>query len=236
MKLQNEDLLHGLTVEELSRLLHVRRITSPLFRLSISKADAEKLLQAAYLKEVGTRQIAFSASPLLKELIAAIAASLTEERGCTGMLFIGTCGSGKTTMLRAIQSMTCFLNERDALRFPDILSVKDSKEIVSVCKSSSNIYAQGEIPMLGIDDFGDEPKEITEFGNVRTPLVDLLEYRYDRQRFTIITSNLTMDEIRSKYGIRLLNRFAEMGRFFIFPEVSYRVPKLFNVNDIVSPK
>ena len=191
-----------------------------------------KLLTVAYFTEVNTRQIPYRASQSLDDLIAAVASDLTSEKGTNGMLFIGTCGSGKTTMLRAISSMTRVLNGLSDTQCSDILSIKEAKGIVNDCKTHSDIVLHGEIPLLGIDDFGDEPKEVTDYGNVHTPLVDLLEYRYDHQSFTIITSNLTMDEIRKKYGVRLLNRFAEMGRFFIFPEFSYRVPRMFNANDV----
>lgn len=220
----------GQTVEALSQRLHAHRIMSPRFRLSMPKNIAVKLLTTAYFTEVNSRGISYKSSKALDGLFEVIAGDLTAERGCNGMLFIGTCGSGKSTMLRAIHSMTRVLNEANAAQFPNILAIKEAKEIVVQCQKHSDIVINGEQPLLGIDDFGDEPKEVNDYGNVRTPLVDLLEYRYDRQKFTIITSNLTMDEIKKKYGVRILNRFAEMGRFYIFPQKSYRVPKMYNAN------
>lgn len=59
--------------------------------------------------------------------------------------------------------------------------------------------------------------------NVLNPVVDLLSKRYDEQHFTIATTNLTPDEIRGKYGIRLADRFNEMMERIVFTNGTYRV-------------
>ena len=47
------------------------------------------------------------------------------------------------------------------------------------------------IDVLGFDDLGTEPSEVSDYGNVYTPVIDLLTKRYEEQLFTIITTNLT---------------------------------------------
>lgn len=44
--------------------------------------------------------------------------------------------------------------------------------------------------ILAIDDLGTEPREIIEYGNVLSPIIDLISYRYEHQLPTIIISNL----------------------------------------------
>ena len=76
--------------------------------------------------------------------------------------------------------------------------------------------------MLAIEDMGREPAEILEFGNTASPVIDLLEYRYDNQLFTFITTNLTPAQIREKYGNRIADRFNEMMETIVFKNGTYR--------------
>ena len=48
-----------------------------------------------------------------------------------------------------------------------------------------------DIDVLGLDDLGTEQSEVLDYGNVYTPVIDLLTKRYEEQLFTIITTNLT---------------------------------------------
>ena len=78
--------------------------------------------------------------------------------------------------------------------------------------------------MLAIDDLGTEPVEVLDYGNVLYPIVDLLTRRYDRQLFTVITTNLTSEEIRAKYGERIADRLNEMMTKIVFRDSSFRRP------------
>ena len=78
--------------------------------------------------------------------------------------------------------------------------------------------------MVAIDDLGCEPLEIQSYGNIYTPIIDLLTHRYDRQLFTMITTNLTPQEIRPRYGDRIADRLNEMVRNIVFKNKSFRTP------------
>ena len=80
--------------------------------------------------------------------------------------------------------------------------------------------------MLGIDDLGTEPREVMDFGNVVTPVIDLLTKRYDEQLFTIITTNLTPKQIREHYGDRIADRLNEMIEKIVFKNDSYRTDNI----------
>lgn len=54
--------------------------------------------------------------------------------------------------------------------------------------------------MLAIEDMGREPTEVLDYGNILNPVIDLIEYRYDAQLFTVITTNLNKKEIRASMG------------------------------------
>lgn len=76
--------------------------------------------------------------------------------------------------------------------------------------------------MLGIDDLGTEPSEVMDYGNVYTPVIDRLTKRYEEQFFTIITTNLTPQQIREHYGDRIADRLNEMVKKIVFNNTTYR--------------
>ena len=75
---------------------------------------------------------------------------------------------------------------------------------------------------LTIDDLGTEPREIIEYGNVLSPIIDLISYRYEHQLPTIITSNLTPQQISEVYGKRIGDRLKETTEIVPFLNCSYR--------------
>ena len=98
----------------------------------------------------------------------------------------------------------------------------DAKEIAEVAKDIKEFRSLKNRPMLAIEDMGREPTEVLDYGNILNPVIDLIEYRYDAQLFTIITTNLNPKEIRAKYGARVADRFNEMLEKIIFKNSSYR--------------
>ncbi len=72
-----------------------------------------------------------------------------------------------------------------------------------------NLYGRGT-PFLVLDDLGAE--KVTDFA-VQT-LYDLIDFRYGNCLVTLITSNLSLDELANHYGShghRLASRIAGMG-------------------------
>lgn len=78
------------------------------------------------------------------------------------------------------------------------------------------------LPILAIDDFGTDPKEIISFGNCLTPMIDLITKRYEEQLFTLFTTNLTFSQIKEKYEERIADRLIEMVVPIRFGNGSYR--------------
>lgn len=79
-----------------------------------------------------------------------------------------------------------------------------------------------KLPMMIIDDLGEEPKEVMVYGMIHTPMIDIISERYAAQRMTIITTNLQTDDLRKKYGDRIYDRFREMLTSIVFENESYR--------------
>lgn len=63
--------------------------------------------------------------------------------------------------------------------------------------------------LLAVDDLGTEPLDAKGFG--LAAISDLMDQRYDGARKTIVTTNLTPDELRRRFGERMWRRLAEVG-------------------------
>ena len=99
----------------------------------------------------------------------------------------------------------------------------DAREICDAAKNDYKAY-KGLCSqlMLSIDDLGVEPSEVLDYGNVLSPVIELLSRRYNAQLFTIVTTNLTPKQIREHYGERIADRFNEMFERIVFENSTYR--------------
>lgn len=65
------------------------------------------------------------------------------------------------------------------------------------------------VPILLLDDVGTEPYEVKEYGNSYLPFTQLIECRYNKGLTTVMTTNLSIDEINTRYGTRIADRVNE---------------------------
>lgn len=137
-----------------------------------------------------------------------------------GLFLIGTCGNGKTTMLRSIKRL-----------YGTKVSYRHAQEVYDHCLSTQGELLDKDAELLIIDDLGAEPPRCLIYGNEVHPLEKLLCYRYDKMRTTIIASNLGMKQIKSLYGERLNDRMKEMYDALIFHGDSYRGRKYDGKNE-----
>ena len=102
------------------------------------------------------------------------------------------------------------------------MEIVDVRYILQVANNDVKFADLRRRDMLAIDDMGKEPAEIMNYGNVLNPVIDIIEHRYQHQLFTAITTNLTGNQIREKYGARIADRFNEMLEVIVFQDISYR--------------
>lgn len=206
------------------QLLH-QKTSKEYFKWPLTQQQAEDLLLAAYMAEVESRNRVYIDDSNTRNNISRIARHLVSPNKF-GLMLAGTCGNGKTSLLKAIQSATNFLNLKYEVRSDKeekiAISIIDVKDIIANCKDYQMMEVYKKTPYLGIDDMGKEPKEVLDYGNVCNPVIDLIEYRYDKQLTTFITTNLTPDEFKDKYGERITDRFREMIEKIVFNDGSYR--------------
>ena len=187
--------------------------------------NAEAWLYAAVQYQVESRGREFVMNDNIADVVKQLSKVLTEGSYRFGLHFCGGCGNGKTTFVKTIRQLINRFNIRIEEGYPDTWSLRmmDAREIADLAKNDNSTWLElCRVRMLAIDDLGTEPVEVLDYGNVLYPLIDLLTRRYDRQLFTIITTNLTSDEIRAKYGERIADRLNEMMTKIVFRDETFR--------------
>ena len=72
-----------------------------------------------------------------------------------------------------------------------------------------------DMRILGIEDFGIEPREVVYMGSRLNLMSTLIADRGDRSdRLTFITSNIPMSEIANEYDERVASRIRQMCNYF----------------------
>lgn len=188
----------------------------------MTAAQASTLLHSAYKAEVLHRGREFVADEATSSNVSRLADFLVNPAGKFGFMLIGNPGNGKTTLLYAFQNVLNFLSRYDYIDKDFGLRIVDAKDVAPVCKDHKAWFPLRSCNMLAIEDLGRESTEVLDYGNTYSPIIDLFEFRYDRQLFTAFTSNLSVDELSSKYGRRIADRFREMFARIVFPNPTYR--------------
>lgn len=145
-----------------------------------------------------------------------------------GVALTGDCGNGKSTLMRAFQRVLNELNYEDHFKsfmvpeFKAGMRIIPANDIIDRMDDREWFEDLKWAWMLGIDDFGEEPREVLDFGNAKYPLTRLIEFRYDHRLFTFITTNLDGDKMLERYKERIYDRMMEMFRFIAYDPGSYR--------------
>lgn len=203
----------------LRQLLRRNQTTAETFRLDLEAEECAQMLSVAYDEEVKARGREMVMDDATASHIRKVSRFLTEDTPRFGFILMGTCGNGKTTLARAVRSLLAVLleDERRGAQWVE------AKEIARMAKADAReLQGIRRAGVLIVDDLGEEPAEVLQYGNALNPAIDLLTARYNERLYTIITSNLTPDDIRTKYGARIADRFNEMFDRVIFENPTYR--------------
>lgn len=139
-----------------------------------------------------------------------------------GLILQGKVGTGKTTL--AIATLRMAVQRGIRCLFVNNISLND--KLLNLLNSDRKELANYDkllrtVPLLVIDDFGAESDR-----NSKSWLVEKMESiigeRYDRMLPTIITTNLTKDEIKARYNERIYDRLRDTCDLLIFRGKSLR--------------
>lgn len=134
-----------------------------------------------------------------------------------GIVFVGSCGVGKTHLASAIANKHAKNISFLFVSCPELLH-----QIRLSYNSNSKVdlleYAK-KIPLLLLDDIGAEKP--TEW--VRETLYLLIDHRSEEQLPTIFTTNCTMNELADKLGDRIASRITGMCKIIKMNGDDYRL-------------
>ncbi len=138
-----------------------------------------------------------------------------------GLLFTGPVGSGKTFLAASIANELMIKGYQVLfLVVPDLLD-----ELRATYKSEANeldlLDTARTMPVLILDDLG--AHNYTEWS--RNRLYSIINYRMNDQLPTIITTNLTLDEMEDYLGARTTSRLVQMSRIFRLNSEDIRLRK-----------
>jgi len=204
-----------------------RKPMAKRFRLPYTEQQVYTMLYAACRAEVSNRHREFKNTEAYNERLSDIAKWLTGNSSTFGLFLCGGAGNGKTTTLKALQSLFKYLradessyNGRSEFPKKGFLLIT-AKELVLLAKAYNNPTRDNcddvakfkrarDIEVLAIDDLGTEPRESVHYGDFVTAAMDVISYRYEEQFCTLVTSNLAANEIAKYYDERIADRFREM--------------------------
>ena len=207
-------------------MLRLRVLPSGMgsFKLPMTVDEAEAYIRGAFEAQVELRGSAVQYDEMTTKNLRKVAETLAGDSHKFGLLLAGTCGNGKTTTMRAVQSVVMLLNNTYYNRRGEGIGNRllEAKDIAQLSGKPEQLTAYQTIPLLFLDDLGREPTEVMQYGNVTSPITELLEYRYNQRLTTLVTTNLEPTEVRQKYGDRIADRFNEMFAVVSYTGTSYR--------------
>lgn len=126
-----------------------------------------------------------------------------------GLLCIGNCGRGKTIICSRIIPVL------EKYFYNKIISCYDAVDL------NIKIDEMKKKQIISIDDVGTE-NDFFKFGERRQPFIELVDFAEKKDKLLIITTNLTIDELQIKYGIRTIDRLRAITKVVHFIGKSLR--------------
>lgn len=180
------------------------------------QAHWNKIISYYYRAEVENRNMIFHDD--MKEIIDLVSAWLAEGfQKKPWLLLCGGVGTGKSTMSKSIQDWYKYLTCGRK-----VFGIYTANYIAGNAINTEEYEMLHKTPRLIIDDLGTESVSVNDYGNIRTPIIDLLHSRYNERKMTIISTNLTPKQIGERYGDRILDRLKELAQNIVFTNKSYR--------------
>ena len=168
------------------------------------KAESREIIRRAIVREIDP--IYYKAS--LKDFPEPMQQYITSKPASKGLMIWGRVGTGKTHMAAALVKHAIVTGNRvKSIRFKDmILEIRASFDNQH---TEEAIYRKfSNCDLLCIDDIGTFRSKKVESDFTRDCLLQVIDKRMRRKLPTIITTNLSPEDVWGAFGERLASRFA----------------------------
>lgn len=137
-----------------------------------------------------------------------VAKWLVDNKG-RGLLCLGNCGRGKTLICGKI--IPILLNDR----CNKVVSCYDAQQL------NANLDAVKQKHIIYVDDIGAEFLSV-KYGERRLSFAELVDEAEKKGKLLIVTTNLSLSELRDKYGERTVDRLRAITTPVVFKGDSLR--------------
>lgn len=170
-------------------------------RVSISIPDAEAVLKRGLAFFVGEGYKWLSEYEKVEKWL--------ENNENRGLLCLGNCGRGKTVICCKI--------------IPLLLShyCRKIAEVVDAQQMNADVDRIKRSHIICIDDIGTEGESV-KYGERRMAFSEIVDEAEKKGKLLIITTNLSIDELTAKYGIRTIDRLKAITTPVLFKGESMR--------------
>lgn len=187
-------------------------------KLPVSDETIISTMSGVYWGLVASRNCVVESPEYALQKITKCARWLVSAQCKPSLVLHGAIGTGKTTVLRAMNRCVLMANRKTAFVTSDGLAKMKLEH-----PDSFDYLLDDWFEFLFIDDVGTEPLDVKNYGNATYPFAEVIRARYDLNLPTIITTNLDYpDELSKKYGERIADRLKEMANNIEFKGNSYR--------------
>lgn len=182
--------------------------------------DIKKIYLEKYKLEVETRAKTLKEMPKDIDLICMYIKNMLTYKAEVSknnpwLWLTGYVGNGKTTSAKSLQKTFRELsNEKKVFKMYEAVEIANLYEL----KDHFNYNSLQKCPFLIIDDMGVE----INLNKKQYAVAEVLYYRYKFMLPTVITTNLTREQIKSIYDERIFDRMEELSTKIVFANQSYR--------------
>lgn len=223
-KIEGAKKIKAVDITGVKHMLRSQRPMNEPFHVPMNGAEFREILEDCYRSSVVQRGGTFQVEPVsgALDLISDFLTATNHKE--FGVCLLGSVGNGKTTLVKALQRVINALNSLEM--FSDTstgIVIVDARDMAEYAKGNRQEFERlKRKSLLAIEDFGREAAEMLNYGNTVYPLAELIEYRYAERLFTVLTTNLTPQIIRERYGERVADRLREMVVSIPFTASSFR--------------
>ena len=133
------------------------------------------------------------------------------DNGGKGLLLFGSIGRGKSLLLKYILPL---------------IFITHLNRIITVADCGDNRLDIDDFlrkNIIGLDDIGTEPMRNLKFGTERNIVIEAFNAaEFNEKMFVIGSTNLTRDEMRERYGDRIIDRMLHLCHRVVFNGNSLR--------------